>query len=165
MTWIFELHLLSRGKNFFKNKAILLMWLESLNCPYYHELKFSQNYGRFYEATWKFALPLLSRGKIFTKIKQFGWCNLKFWTVPIITSSNVCKNTPDLIKLLEYLNCAYYHELKFCQKCGRFYEVTWNFALPLLSRGKLFPKIKQFCWRDLKIWHTLIITSWNFCKK
>ena len=47
VTWIFELPLLSWGKISHKNEAVLLMWLENLNCPYYHELKFSQKYGRF----------------------------------------------------------------------------------------------------------------------
>ena len=159
MIWKLELPLLSRGEiflkikqfwwsdwkiwtapiikswNFYKNKAILLKWLENLNCPYYHELKCSQKYPRFNEVTWIFELPLLSRGKDFFKNKAI------------------------LLMWLENLNCPYYHELKFSQKYGRFYKVTWKFALPLLSRGKTFAKIKPFCWRDLKIWHTLIITS------
>ena len=77
-----------------------MMPFENLNWPYYHEMEFSQKHGRFYEVTWKFALPLLSRGKIFTKIKQFYWSDLKIWTAPIITSSNIRKNTPDLISYL-----------------------------------------------------------------
>ena len=116
-----------------------MMPLENLNCPYYHELKYSQKYDRFYEVTWKLALPLLSQGHIFTKIKQLCWSELKIWATLIITSSNVHKNTPHLMKLLEYLNCPYYHE------------------------GNFFAKIRQFCWSDLKIWTAPITPSWNFC--
>ena len=96
--------------NFLKNKAVLLQWFENMNCPYYHELKFSKkwssfvevtwnlNYpyyhelkfskkcGRFYEITWKFALPLSSRGQIFTKIKHICLSDLKISTALIITS-------------------------------------------------------------------------------
>ena len=103
--WIFELRLLSRRKLFRKNQAVLLMqnqadllmWLENLNFPYYHELKFSQKYGRFYKVTWNFALPLLSRGKIF----------------PI--------NKAVLLMWLEYLHCPYYYKLKFLQNMRQFW--------------------------------------------
>ena len=44
------------------------------------------------------------------------------------------------MKLLEYLNSPYYHE------------------------GKLFAKVRQFCWCDLKVCTALIITIWNFLK-
>ena len=33
---------ITTGYDFRKNKEVLLMLLENLNCPYYHELKFSQ---------------------------------------------------------------------------------------------------------------------------
>ena len=42
VTWKFELRLLSRGKIFAKNKAVLLKWLEHLTCLYYYERKFLQ---------------------------------------------------------------------------------------------------------------------------
>ena len=73
-------------------------------------------------------------------MKLFCWCDLKIWTAPIITSWNSLK------------------------RYGRFYEVTWKFALPLLSQGKIFSKIKQFCWCDLKICTAPITTSWFFSK-
>ena len=157
-----ELPLLSQGKLFHKNKAVLLMrlenldypiittWnvherktifiqsLESFNCPYYHELKFSKKYGWFYEITWKFALPLTSRGQIFTKIKQFCWSELKIWTAPIITSWSFLKNMAEFIKLLESSRFPYHHEVKFSQQQSSFVEVTWKFELPLLSRAKIF---------------------------
>ena len=34
-----------------------MKWLENLNSPYYHEVKFSKKYARFYKVTWKFTLP------------------------------------------------------------------------------------------------------------
>ena len=40
--------------------------------------------------------------------------------------------------------------------------MTWKFDVPLLSRGTISGKIRQFCWNDLKIWTAPIITSWNF---
>ena len=150
--------------NFLKIKAVFLKWLENLNYPYYHEIKCSQKYPDLMKLLECLNCPYYCEGKSFSKIKQFCWCDLKIWTVPIITSSNVRKNKAILLKWLKNLNCRYYHELKFSEKYGRFYEVTWKFALPQLSRGKTFPKIKQFCWRDLKAWHALIITVWNFCK-
>ena len=45
-------YLYYRELNFYpKNKAVLLMRLEVLNCPYYHEFKFSKKYDKFYQAT------------------------------------------------------------------------------------------------------------------
>ena len=46
------------------------------------------------------------------------------------------------MKSFENLNCPYYQELKSLPKYGRFYEVTWKFALPLLSWGWNFNKNK-----------------------
>ena len=60
------------------------------------------------------------------------------------------------------LNCPYYHELKFLQKCPRFNEVIWIFKLPPLLWGVIFSNIKQFWWRLLKIWPSPIIMKWNF---
>ena len=67
----------------------------------------------------------------------------------------------------EILNCPYYQKLKFSQKFGRFYEVNWIFAkfeLSLLSRDEIFAKLRQFCWTDLKIRTTSIMTGFNFLK-
>ena len=145
---------------------------------------------------WNFELPLLLRGKIFPKIKLFCWYDSEIWTASIITSSNVHKNTPDLMKLPEYLNCPCYHEVvlfekirqfscwfalplltraevfakskavltkslehsnypcyhevKISQKYGRFYEVNWKFALPVLCRDNIFPKRNGVRGRDIK---------------
>ena len=96
--------------NFRKNKAVLLMWVENLNCTYYHELKFSRKQGSFVEAIRKFELHLLLRAEIFSKTRQF-WYHLKIWTAPIITSWNFCKNISYLMKSFEYLNCPNYHEV------------------------------------------------------
>ena len=90
---------------------------------------------------WKFELALLSRAEVFEKSKAV------------------------LTKSLENSDYPGYHEVSISQKYGRFYEVNWKFALPLLWLGKIFPKIKQFCWCDLKICTALIIKSWSFCKK
>ena len=46
------------------------------------------------------------------------------------------------MKLPEHLNCPGYHEGVFLQKWGSFVDVTWNFALSLLSRAEVFEKIK-----------------------
>ena len=37
------------GSNFLKNKAVLMISPENLNCPYYHELKFLQKFPIFDE--------------------------------------------------------------------------------------------------------------------
>ena len=78
--------------NFGKNMTNFMKPLENSDCPYYHELTFSQKYSSFVEVFWKFGLPLLSRSEIFAEIKQFCWSVLKTWTAPIITSWNFCKN-------------------------------------------------------------------------
>ena len=183
--------------NFRKRKAVLLMWLVDLNCPYYHELKFSprkdefsQKYGSFDDITWNLNCPYyreldflqnildlmksfenlyccyyLPRVKIFAKVSQFCWSDLKVPAAPIITSWNICKNMAVVMMSLEDLNCSYYHELKFSQKYGRFYEVTWKLTLPLSSGVKIFGKIRLLYWCDLNIWSVTIITSWSFCEK
>ena len=132
-----------------------MIW--KLNCPYYHE-------DNYFAKRLRLRLPLLSQRKIFTKIRQFLYIHLKIWTAPIITSWNFQKNQAVLLKWLENLNCPCYHELIFSKKYGRFYKVTWKFTLPLSSRGKIFVKIKQFCWSDLKIWIASIVRSSNFHK-
>ena len=65
------------------------MWLENLNCPYYHELELSQKYGRFYEVTWIFQLLLLSRGKNFSqKLSSFIDVTLKF-ELPLLSRAAI----------------------------------------------------------------------------
>ena len=76
----------------------------------------------------------------FCKIKQFCWCDLKICISPIIKSWNFLKNKAVLLKCFEHLNCPYHHELNFGKNYGRFYEVTWKFGLPLLSRAEIFSK-------------------------
>ena len=105
---------------------------------YYHKLKFSEKWDSF--------------------------AKLIPWNAPIITSWHFLKNKVVLLMSLANLSCPYYHELKFSKKCGRFYEVTWKFALLLLSRANIFAKISQFCWCGLKIWPSPFFTSWNFSK-
>ena len=102
--------------NFVKNKTFLLKWFENCNYPYYHELKFSKKYRRFYKVTWNFTLPLSSRVEIFSKIKQFCWSDSKTLTAPIITSWSFLKNRVVLLKRFQNLNCPFYHELKFRQQ-------------------------------------------------
>ena len=72
------------GWNFLKNKAVLILSLENLNCPYYHKVKFLQKYPRFNEVIWIFELPPLSWRIIFSNIKQFWWCLSKRW--PLLLS-------------------------------------------------------------------------------
>ena len=98
------------------------------------------------------------------KIKQFCWCNLKIWTAPIVTSSNVSKHNVVLLKWLENLNCLYYQKLKLSQKQSNFVEVIWKFELLLWSQTEIFAKTRQFYWSDSKIWTATIITGWNFLK-
>ena len=164
MIWKLELPLISRGEIFLKIKQFCWSDLKIWTTPIITSSNVRKNTPDLMKLLEYLNCPYYYKGKRFSKIKQICWCDLKIWTVPIITSSNVRKNKAILLKWLKNLNCPYYHELKFSQKYGRFYEVTWKFALPQLSRGKTFPKIKQFCWRDLKTWHTLIITVWNFWK-
>ena len=68
------------------------------------------------------------------------------------------KNKAVLLMRLEVLNCPYYHEFKFSKKYDKFYQATWKLTLPISSRGKIFSKIKQCCWSDLKIYTATIFT-------
>ena len=90
----FDITLLSRGKTFAFAK------LESLNCPYYHELKILQNQGSFVEPIRKFELVLLWLASIFSKIREFLY-HQKIWTSSGITSWNI----PVLMKPFEHLSC------------------------------------------------------------
>ena len=72
------------GWNFLKNKAVLILSLENLNCPYYHKVKFLQKYPRFNEVIRTFELSPLSWRIIFSNIKQFWWCLSKSW--PLLLS-------------------------------------------------------------------------------
>ena len=51
-----------------KDKAVLMMSLKILNCPYYHEVNFPQKWSSFVDVIWNFEQPLLSRAGIFSKI-------------------------------------------------------------------------------------------------
>ena len=42
--------------------------------------------------------------------------HLKIWPTSNNTSLNVRKSNPDLMKLVEYFNCVYTHEVKFSEK-------------------------------------------------
>ena len=137
----------------------------------------------------KFGLPLLSQAEIFSLIKQFWWSDVKTELPPLSRGKLFRKNKAVLLMWLENLDYLYYHnvkcsrkkdhsytitwkfelpllyhELKCSKKYGRFYEVIWKFTLLLSSRGKIFQKIKQFCWSDSKTSTAPIITSWNFLK-
>ena len=121
--------------NFLKNKAVLLKWFKTLDCPYYHELKLSQ-------------------------IKYSSlWYHLKIWTAPIITSRNFCRNTPDLMKLREYLNCPYTTRENVWKNKAVLWNMNWKFDLPLLSWAEIFVKIRQFSRSDFKNWIVSIITD------
>ena len=77
----------------------------------------------------------------------------EIWHAPIITTENfhIPENKAVLLKQLENLNCAYYHELKFPQKQGSFVEPIRKFELPLLWRDSIFSKIREFLWYHLKM--------------
>ena len=125
--------------------------------------------GSFDDFTWKFEPALLLRGNLFPKIKQFCWCDLKFWTAPTIFPKKAV-----LLIWFGNLNCSYYHQLKFSQKYPRFNEVTRIFELPLLSRvsvfwlrnlhcpiikiAEVFGLVRQFWWSHLEIQTILVIT-------
>ena len=81
---------------------------------------------------WKFKLHVLSEAETFLKIKQFRWFHLKICTAPIINNSNFRKNKIVLLMWLYNLSCPY-----------SFNDITWKFALPLLSRARIFAKIPQ----------------------
>ena len=110
---------------------------------------------------WNFKLPLLLRGKIFWKIWQILWNQLKIWLAPIIARQNFGKNKAILLKWFEYLNCPYYHKLKFSQKQGSFVKLIRKFELPLFWRASIF-SIKRDLWYHLKIWTVPTNTRWNF---
>ena len=99
--------LIIKSWNFLKNLADFMKSIEysqNLNCRYYHEMKFSQNWGSFVEPIWKFELPLLWQASIFSKIRESLWYHLIIWNAPIITSWNFRKNIPFLMKPFEHLN-------------------------------------------------------------
>ena len=96
---------------------------EYLNCPCYHEVVLFEKIRQF--SCW-FALPLLTRAEVFAKSKAV------------------------LTKSLEHSNYPCYHEVKISQKYGRFYEVNWKFALPVLCRDNIFPKRNGVRGRDIK---------------
>ena len=121
------------------------MWFETFNYPYYHELKFSQKYGRFYEVNWKFVLLLLSRDKILAKIRQFCWTDSKIWTASIMKSFNFLKSKGFMISP-ENLNCTYYYEPKFLRKYPIFNYDIWTFELPPYSWVLILSNISQFWW-------------------
>ena len=104
------------SSNFLKSKAVLLKWFENLNCPYYHELKFSKKSSSFVEVILKLELPLLSRVDIVSKTQQFCWSESKPSTAPIVTSSIFLKNKTVFLQWFENFNCPYWHELKFSKK-------------------------------------------------
>ena len=103
--------------------------------------------------TWP--LPIIT-SRNFVKIRVFWRYHWKAWTGPIITMRRVHENKAIQVHSFtwKFVQFPYYHELK----------VTWIFGLSLISRGKIFSKIRQFCWCDLKIWPAPIIASSNFRK-
>ena len=162
MIWNFELPLLLQGKVFPKIKQFCWYDLEIWTAP----IITSSKYPRFTEVTRIFELPRLSRGSIFAKIRQFCWCDLEICPAPIIKSWSFWKKWRSFDEATWKFKLSRLsrgkHPSKIWQKI---YEVSWKFALPLLWPGKIFPKVKQFSWCDLKICTAPIIKSWSFCKK
>ena len=74
-----------KGWNVLKNKAVLMISPENLNCLYNHEVKFLQKCPIFNEVIWTFKL---SWSIILSNKRQFWWCLLKVWPFPIITKWN-----------------------------------------------------------------------------
>ena len=130
-----------RGWNVLKNKAVLMISPEDLNCLYNHELRFLQKCPIFNEAIWTFELSPLSWSIILSNKRQFWWCVLKVWPSPIITKWNFDRT---VLMSLEKFICPYYHHLAHTMK--------------------FLQKIKPSLEIDLNIWPTPRIMSWNFCK-
>ena len=150
--------------NFCKNKTVLLKWFENLNLPLIFTglnfLKTSQCYwcnllanlnGPYY-----YKLPFSPRKDIFNDIT---------WPASNITSSNFFKNSPYLMKLLEYLSYPYHHQVILLQKKSSSVDVTWKLDLSLISRADIFVKIRQCWWCHLSLCTAPIITSWHFLQK
>ena len=78
-----------KGWNVLKNKAVLMISPENLNCLYNHEVKFLQKCPIFNEVIWTFELSWsISWSIILSNKRQFWWCLLKVWPFPIITKWN-----------------------------------------------------------------------------
>ena len=131
----------------------MIVQLENLNCPYYHEVKCPQKWD--HSCTY---MPLLSRAGIFAKIKQFCWCDLKICTSPIIKSWNFLKNKTFWKFALPLLSRA-----EIFAKIKRFVEVIRKFALPLLSQPEIFAKksvlLKWFENLNCPYYHELIFSQ------
>ena len=85
----FELRLMMKGWNVLKNKAVLMISPQNLNCLYNHEVKFLQKCPIFNEVIWTFELSWsISWSIILSNKRQFWWCLLKVWPFPIITKWN-----------------------------------------------------------------------------
>ena len=150
---------------FYKNKEVLLMSLENLAWPYYHELKFLQKKSSFLDVIWKLKLPLLSRAEIFSEIKQFCRCALKIRNAPIIAEAEIFSKIKQFCRsdltISSYLNIlvAMIPRGKIFSKIRLFVNMTWKFDLSLLSRAEIFEKVKQFSWSNFKHWIAPIISS------
>ena len=159
-----------------------------MTCSYYHELKFLQKQTVLLKWFENLNLPLIITGLNFLKTSQCYWCNLLAnlngpyyyklpfsprkdifnditWPASNITSSNFFKNSPYLMKLLEYLSCPYHHQVILLQKKSSSVDVTWKLDLSLISRADIFVKIRQFWWCHLSLCIAPIITSWHFLQK
>ena len=78
-----------KGWNVLKNKAVLMISPENLNCLYNHEVKFLLKCPIFNEVIWTFELSWsISWSMILSNKRQFWWCLLKVWPFPIITKWN-----------------------------------------------------------------------------
>ena len=78
-----------KGWNVLKNKAVLMISPENLNCLYNHEVKFLQKCPIFNEVIWTFELSWsISWSMILSNKRQLWWCLLKVWPFPIITKWN-----------------------------------------------------------------------------
>ena len=75
--------------NVLKNKAVLMISPENMNCLHNHELKFLQKSPIFNEVIWTFELSWsISWSIMLSNKRQFWWCLLKVWPFPIITKWN-----------------------------------------------------------------------------
>ena len=159
-----------------------------MTCSYYHELKFLQKQTVLLKWFENLNLPLIITGLNFLKTSQCYWCNLLAnlngpyyyklpfsprkdifnditWPASNITSSNFFKNSPYLMKLLEYLSYPYHHQVILLQKKSSSVDVTWKLDLSLISRADIFVKIRQCWWCHLSLCTAPIITSWHFLQK
>ena len=99
-------------ENIFKNKMVLLMWLENLITPVIRSWNVRKNKNKAVtKVIVKVELPLPNLENLAVLMISHD-----IWHGPIITRDNFCKNKAVLFKWFENLVCNDYEDLKFWRK-------------------------------------------------